>query len=250
MHLNVRSLISKISELRYIAVKTNAAVICLSETWLDDSITDGEISIDGYCLVTRDRNRSGRGVCMYIRNDISFSPRIDLDIDGLEVLFCDSRLPKFKPIVIGTCYRSSTQTDFIDKLEESIFKLRSDSEIYLLGDFNICLVYKDSSLCRKYISFMRMFDFNQLISEATRVTSSSSTLIDHILSNTSEKICQFGTISWGLSDHCLIYAARKVVKGQINKLNTVKLKSLRNYCKQDFGLKLSALNWQAVLTWM
>ena len=99
-----------------------------------------------------------------------------------------------------------------------------------------------------YISFIRMFDFNQLVSEATRVISSSSTLIDQILSNTSEKICQFGTISLGLSDHCLIYATRKVVKGQINKHNTVKLKSLRNYCEQDFWLKLSAPNWQDVLT--
>ena len=142
-------------------MKTNAAVICLSETWLDDSITDGEISIDGYCLVRRDRNRSGGGVCMYIRNDISFSPRIDLDIDGLEVLFCDILLPKSKPIVIGTCYRAPKQTNFIDKLEESIFKIRSDSEIYLLCDFNICLLHKDSSLCRKYISYMRMFDFKQ-----------------------------------------------------------------------------------------
>ena len=58
IHLNVRSLISKISELRYIAVKTNAAVICLSETWLDDSVSDGEISIDRYCLIRRDRNRT------------------------------------------------------------------------------------------------------------------------------------------------------------------------------------------------
>ena len=93
----------KISELRSLAVKTNAAVICLSETWLDDSITDSEISIDGYCLVRRDRNKSGGGVCMYIRNVISFSPRIDLDIDGLEVFFCDILLPKSKPIVIETC---------------------------------------------------------------------------------------------------------------------------------------------------
>ena len=93
-----------------------------------------------------------------------------------------------------------------------------------------------------------MFDCNQLISEATRMTFSSSPLTDHILSNTSEKICQFGTISSGLSHHCLIYATRKVVKGQINKHNTVKLRSLRNYCKQDFGLKLSVLNWQDVLT--
>ena len=110
---------------------------------IDDSITDGEISIDGYCLVRRDRNRSGGGVCMYIRNDISFSPRIDLDINGLEVLFCDILLPKSKSILIGTCCRPPKQTDFIE-LEESIFKIRSDSEIYLLDNFNICLLHKDS----------------------------------------------------------------------------------------------------------
>ena len=98
--------------------------------------------------------------------------------------------------------------------------------IYLLGDFNIRLLHKASSLCTKYISFMRLFNFNQLISEATRVTSSSSTLIDNILSNTSEKICQFGTVNLGLSDHCLIYATMKVVKGQINKHNTSPVKRI------------------------
>ena len=39
-----------------------------------------------------------------------------------------------------------------------------------------------------------------------------------------------------------------MVKGQINKHNTVKLRFLRNYCKQDVWLKLSVLNWQEVLT--
>ena len=83
---------------------------------------------------------------MYIRNDISFSPRIDLDIDGLEVLFCDILLPKSKPIVIGTCYRPPKQTNYIDKLEESIFKIRSDSEIYLLGDL-IYVFYIKTQVC-------------------------------------------------------------------------------------------------------
>ena len=57
--------------------------------------------------------------------------------------------------------------------------------------------------------FLRMFNFTQLINEATRVTSNSSTLIDHILSNSCEKICQSGTISIGLSDHFLTYMTRK-----------------------------------------
>ena len=101
-----------------------------------------------------------------------------------------------------------------------LFKIRTDSEIYLLGDFNICFFQKCSNLCKKYL--LRMFNLTQLITEATRVTSSSSTLIDHILSNSCEKICQSGTISIGLSDHFLTFMTRKVVKGQISKHNFVK----------------------------
>ena len=82
IHLNVRSLISKISALRYIAVRTNAAVTCLSETWLDDSVSDGEILFDEFCLIRRDRNRTGGGVCMYILSDLCFSQRNDLDSEG------------------------------------------------------------------------------------------------------------------------------------------------------------------------
>ena len=70
--MNVRSLLNKISELRLLAANTKAAVISLSETWLDDSVLDNEIFISDYCLLRRDRNRNGGGVCMYIRNDIPF----------------------------------------------------------------------------------------------------------------------------------------------------------------------------------
>ena len=141
LHLNVRSLVNKISEIRLLASKTRAAVISLSETWLDDSVLDNEISIGDYCLVRRDRNRNGGGVCMFIRSDIPFSHRHDLSSDDLEILCCDILLPKTRPILVGACYRPPKQNDFIDKLEELLFKVRTDSEIYLLGDFNICFFF-------------------------------------------------------------------------------------------------------------
>ena len=87
----------------------------------------------------------------------------------------------------------------------------------------------------------------QLISEATRITWNSSSLIDHVLSNTCEKNCQSGTISIGLSDHFLTYFTRKIVRDQINKHNIVKIKSLKHYCKKEFILKLPNMNWEGVL---
>ena len=244
--MNVRSLVHKISELRFIATKTRAVVISLSETWLDESVLDSEMSISDYCLVRCDRNRNGGGVCLYIRNDIPFSQRLDLGSDDLELLCCDILLPKTRPIVVGACYRPPKQNDFFEKLEEELFKIRTDSEIYLLGDFNICFFQKCSNLCKKYLDVLRMFNLTQLITEATRVTSSSSSLIDHILSNSCEKICQSGTISIGLSDHFLTFMTRKVVKGQISKHNFVKIRSLKHYNKDNFNLQLSDMNWEGV----
>ena len=40
IHLNIRSLFPKLFELDIIAKKSNAAVICITETWLNDSHTD------------------------------------------------------------------------------------------------------------------------------------------------------------------------------------------------------------------
>ena len=73
LHLNARSLLPKISELKIIAEKSRAAVISVTETWLDSSVTDQEIAIENYCVIPKDRNRNGGGVCTYIRSEIAFS---------------------------------------------------------------------------------------------------------------------------------------------------------------------------------
>ena len=51
IHLNINSLLSKIDELRAIAKKSRATVIGITESELDESVTDGEINIDGYELI-------------------------------------------------------------------------------------------------------------------------------------------------------------------------------------------------------
>ena len=62
VHLNINSLSSKTEELRQIAKNTNSAVIGLSETKLDKTIFDSEVSFPNYSLIRKDRNRKGGGV--------------------------------------------------------------------------------------------------------------------------------------------------------------------------------------------
>ena len=73
IHLNINDLLPKIDELRYIAKNSNAAVIGISETKLDNTVYDSEVAVDGYNIVRNDKNRKGGGVACYIRNNICFN---------------------------------------------------------------------------------------------------------------------------------------------------------------------------------
>ena len=57
VHLNIRSLLPKVDELRLLARNTRAACICITETWLNGTVYDSEIKIDNYVVRRQDRNR-------------------------------------------------------------------------------------------------------------------------------------------------------------------------------------------------
>lgn len=62
IHINAQSLLPKIDEVNLLSIKTNASVICISETWLDKSVSDSEVAVNGYNIMRNDRNRNGGGV--------------------------------------------------------------------------------------------------------------------------------------------------------------------------------------------
>ena len=103
LHLNVRSLIPKISEVRLLLQRTKASVLALSESWLDGSIKDAEINVDGYSVVRKDRDRHGGGVLLYISDGVAFNPRPELSEDGFECIWVELLMPKSKGILIGSC---------------------------------------------------------------------------------------------------------------------------------------------------
>ena len=57
----------------------------------------------------------------------------------------------------------------------------------------------------KYKLLCQRYSLEQIIKHATRTTCNSSTLIDHILTNSKEKISQSGVIDIGVSDHQLFF---------------------------------------------
>ena len=72
IYLNVNSLLSKVDEIRYVTTPTNATVIRIFESKVDETILQLEIQISNYDLLRCDRNRNGGGVTCYIRSDIGY----------------------------------------------------------------------------------------------------------------------------------------------------------------------------------
>ena len=65
-----------------------------------------------------------------------------------------------------------------------------------------------------------LYNLEQLIKEPTRVTNTSSSLVDLILTNQPNNISNSGVIDLGISDHSLIYAVKKKqVYQNVDKLN-------------------------------
>ena len=135
----------------------------------------------------------------------------------------------------------------IDCLESTMSKLRIDCDTIILGDFNICLLNNNSRLKNKYTDLLNSYNYTQVIDKPTRVTQTTASLIDHIHTNNPNKICQAGVIETGLSDHFITYCTRKVIRGQINKHNTISIRSMKNYNEDSFIEKLQNMDWAVVL---
>ena len=232
LHININSLLPKIDELREIAKESCATVIGISESKLDNTVLDSEISIENYDLVRGDRNRHGGGVACFIRSSICYNIKSNLSSD-IENVFIDILLPNSKPITVGIIYRPPNQNNFLELFSEQINNLDLEkNEIYILGDLNYNLHHKGkyifdilknakfdtfSNDISRYIEVCSVIGLKQLIKTPTRITCNTSSLIDHILCNTVDKISQSGVIDLAISDHQLIYCTRKINRLKVNK---------------------------------
>ena len=82
----------------------------------------------------------------------------------------------------------------------------------------------------------------QLIEIPTRVTCSSSTIIDHILASFPDRLSQQGVIDVGLSDHQIICWTRKISRIR-GKHKQIRYRSLKNYSADIFEEALARVDF-------
>jgi exonuclease III len=124
--------------------------------------------------------------------------KIDVSFPEFVEVYAIKLYPKFrKPVVVVSVYKPpDTDNDiFLESLDAFLYFLKSDStQFIIMGDTNINFLSNDKA-SRTLKSLTKTFSLNQLISNPTRITNTSSTLIDHIFVPQTMKIKQSGNFT-------------------------------------------------------
>lgn len=144
----------------------------------------------GYEILRKDRNCNGGGEALYIRNSLSYVNRSNLLPQDVEAL-CIEIIVKHncKPFAVLAYYRppNSNSDDFLNRFESIIQILEmEEKELYVMGDFHYNFL--QDNISRSLETVCDLYQLTQLINEPTRITDSSKSLIDIILTNAPNRI--------------------------------------------------------------
>ena len=176
-------MLPKLDELRALSLTHQPHVICIVESWLEESILDEEIWLENYVPIRLDRDRHGGGVLLYVLNRLSYSlvcsGPSDLELIILSIVTNSAR------VALGVFYRPpNSPTSIFDTLlcalcsyvDVSLF-----SNFVLLGDFNVNVFNPLSPMFNNLQTLLSSLCLVQIVSEPTRTTQTSCSTIDLVL---------------------------------------------------------------------
>ena len=197
-HWNLNSLsahnFSKLTQLKAYISKYKHDFICLSETYLDSSIPDSLLEIDGYNLIRLDHPNDIKtgGVCIYFKEIL---PVRIINIPYLKEALLLEMNYNNKRVIVSVIYRSPSQNNSeFDSFLRSVERLLSDIKkirpflSVIMGDFNArmsCWWSEDINTSEglKLLSLTSANGVSQLINEPTHLQTSNFSCIDLIFTD-------------------------------------------------------------------
>ena len=188
-HLNVRSLKSRehFSLVKDTIIRNSFDIFTISETWLDATVNDANIEIQGYQLFRQDRgpDKPGGDLCIYAKSNLKASIIGDLSPvsdDGFQQLWLRVQCRNYKSFLVCNVYRPpSTPVGCFECLANNfVDSLLLNLEIIVLCDLNCNLLYSCPE-ANALFDFISAFSLNQIVEKPTRITENSKSLIDVII---------------------------------------------------------------------
>ena len=236
----------------------NFSVIVLTESCCDEAANENSLlSLDNYYSVHQTRNnKKGDSICIYIHKQLGFKLRNDTDIFNSEIKICFVEIinSKSRNVVVTGVYRPPKGyiKVFKNYCKDFLKKKRGSSKIvFMVGDLNInSFDYDNNALVKNFFNLIFQSGFLPLIQRATRVTRTTATAIDHIITDAIlESTMHSGIIKANISDHFPIFAIleNSCNKNKNYKKTKITKQDFSNENIQNFQFLLENIKWDQLL---
>ena len=105
----------------------------------------------------------------------------------------------------------------------------------------------DSNI-RHLLNLYRPFSLKQIIKEPTRVTLTTSALIDHIATTFTDNIVDSGVHKVALSDHYMVFCKRKLNDAVSESHTMISTRNIKNFNQEAFLADVAYICWDTVVS--
>ena len=252
-HLNIASLHYHFDDLLILldTLDFTFDILTFSETKLKDNLEPRQIKKDYYDIWHTPSEADKGGTCIYAAKHLYPKPRTDLDIyeaHKIESNFIEIKPGKSKAFIIGCIYKHHNIEikEFTEHVNTTMKKINKENKsAFITGDFNINLLHIDSKTeVNDYYDQITESNFLPLITLPTRITSTTKTLIDNILTNNFSHKIKSGNLTVNISDHMPQFAIIPLNdKRTLLKNQKVFIRDTRNLNMNNLKVEINRLNF-------
>ena len=217
-------------------------------------MTSAEVNMDGYKLIRLDRlHKRAGGVCAYIRKDFKSVVLKDLSYISecnFHQLWISIQCKKTKSIVICVTYRPDDcpLSSFDNVLKPSYIQaLTLNKPIVILGDLNCDALKPNCPESKALMNFATEMNLSQLIKSPTRITNTTQSLLDVVLTSPNSPVRRSGVLNTTISDHLPVYVELKL-KSPKPSPYYITVRSYKNYSPSLFIADLASNQSHSLLS--
>ena len=253
LHTNICSLQANIDKLKFLLTEVDLSFDIISLTETHNPTKTAHLfnpgSIEGYHQYDGITGSTDKGGCgFFISNQVSYSPRSDLDIqyfnetEEFEAKWIEVTTNK-KNIVIASIYRHPNKSDvaFFKYLSQTLNKIKNENKLTMLsGDFNYNLLhYEKSTRISDFTNLIFSQCFTPTIVYPTRVVDNAQpSILDNIFINNIDLDMFSGNITDKISDHMPNFLVIKNLGHAYINPSKIKKRDFSKFNKTQFLLDL------------
>ena len=244
--MNIRSLNANFDKLNELLTNYDILpdIIAISETKLK-LLQVYNAKLSGYHFYHKGTTTRWGGVGLFIKESLSISicEEFDLNIPNCEDMWIQLDLGNNKKCIVGVIYIHPKQklSEFCKSFESTIEKLNSRKLMYYIGgDFNADLLKSNSDInIKDFMNLTYILGCIPLITHPTRITTTSSTILDHVYTNNVVGEHKSFILVEDVSDHLPVMVCFNLSLPKSEKSTVTLIRDTKNFEVEKFLDKLT-----------